>query len=128
MAVHAASGTLTASTVATVTLTSWQKFVSVTLTGNGTAAPCYITVDGSTPTIGGADETAVQVPAAGSVTYVLKNLTPKPELTTTTPGATDPSAVPALVAPNTVVKLISAQALPYNVQFAADNAAATVLS
>lgn len=118
MAVHAVSGTLTASTVAAVTLTSWQKYVVVTLTGAGTAAPAYITVDGSTPTIGGADETLVEVPASGSVTVTLKNLLPPPVLSTTTPLATDPSAVPAVTPAQTKVAIISAQALPYAIELA----------
>jgi hypothetical protein len=128
MAVHAISGTLTASTVAAVTLTSWQRFVSVTLTGNGTAAPAYITVDGSTPTIGGADETMVQVPASGSVTVMLKNLLPAPELSTTTPAATDPSAVPAFTTAQTKVAIISAQALPYNIELSNNAGNVTVLA
>lgn len=118
MAVHAVSGTLVANTVASNTLTSWQPYVLVTLTGTGTAGTAYITVDGSTPTVGGADETAVAMPAtAGVVTFALKNLAPRPELSTTTPLATDPAAVPAFTTAQTVVKIISqTQLFPYAVE------------
>lgn len=116
MAVHAISGTLTANTVDSITLTSWQKYVTVALTNGATAAYAYITVDGSTPTVGGADETAVWVAANATVTVALKNLEPSPELTTTTPLATDPSAVPAFSTAQSLIKLISAQAMTFNVE------------
>lgn len=106
MAVHAISGTLVSNTVASNTLTSWQKWVLITLNGTGTAGTVYATVDGSTPTVGGADETAIAVPATGSVTVALKNLLPPSDLSTTTPLATDPSAVPAFTTAQTVIKLI----------------------
>lgn len=119
MAVHAVSGTLVSNTVAANTLTSWQKWVIVTLNGAGTAGTVYATVDGSTPTVGGADTTAIAVPATGSVTVALKNLLPAPELSTTTPAATDPSAVPAFTTAQTKVALIGTFATnppTYNVE------------
>lgn len=106
MAVHAVSGTLVSNTVAANTLTSWQKFIIITLNGTGTAGTVYATADGSTPTVGGADETAIAVPATGSVTVALKNLLPAPEVSTTTPLATDPSAAPAFTTAQTKVSLI----------------------
>jgi hypothetical protein len=128
MAVHAVSGTLVASTVASNTLTSWQPYVIVTFTSSGTAAPAYVTVDGTTPTVGGADETYVSVPASGAVTVALKNLSPKPDLSTTTPLATDPSAVPAFTAAQTVVKIISAQTHAYSVELSPSAGALHVLA
>jgi hypothetical protein len=116
MAVHAISGTLTANTVDAITLTSWQKYVVVSLTNGATAAYAYVTVDGSTPTVGGADETAVWVAANATVTVALKNLLPAPELTTSTPLATDPSAVPTFATAQTKINLISAQPMTFNVE------------
>jgi hypothetical protein len=118
MAVHAVSGTLVANTVASNTLTSWQPYVLVTLTGTGTAGTAYVTVDGTTPTVGGADETAINMPAtAGVVTVALKNLAPRPVLQTTTPLPTDPSATEAFTTAQTVVKIISqTQLFPYAIE------------
>lgn len=128
MAVHAVSGTLTASTVAANTLTSWNRYVLVTLSGTATAAFAYVTVDGSTPTIGGADETAVWVPANAVVTVALKNLLPASELSTTTPLATDPSAVPAFTTAQTKVSIISAQTMGYNVELSPNAGSNPVLA
>jgi hypothetical protein len=128
MAVHAVSGTLTASTVASNTLTSWQPYVIVTFTSSGTAAAAYITVDGTTPTVGGADETQAQVAASGTLTVALKNLAPKPNLSTTTPLATDPSAVPAFTTAQTVVKIISAQTHAYTIELSPSPGSAIVLA
>lgn len=128
MAVHAVSGTLVASTVASNTLTSWQPYIIVTLTSSGTAAPASITVDNSTPTIGGADTTTVQVGATGSVTVALKNLLPKPELSTTTPLATDPSAVPAFTTAQSIVKIISAQTHTYSIELSPNPGGNAVLA
>jgi hypothetical protein len=116
MAVHAISGTLTANTVDAITLTSWQKYVTVSLTNGATAAYAYITVDGSTPTVGGADETAVWVAANATVTVALKNLEPAPVLTTSTPLATDPAAVPVFSTAQSKINLISAQPMTFNVE------------
>lgn len=120
MAVHAVSGTLVASTVASNTLTSWQPYVIVTFISSGTAAPAYITVDGATPTVGGADESVALVGATGNVTVALKNLAPKPNLSTTAQSVTDPSAVPVFTAAQTVVKIISAQTHGYTVALSAN--------
>lgn len=128
MAVHAVSGTLVASTVASNTLTSWAPYVVVTFTSSGTAAPAYITVDGSTPTVGGADEAQAQVPASGSFQVALKNLTARPVLSTSTPLATDPSAVPAFTTAQTVVKIISAQTHTYNIELSQSPGDAVVLA
>ena len=128
MAVHSATGTLTASTVSTVTLTSWQKYIIVNITGTATAAPISITVDGSTPTVGGADTTTVQIAANGTAQIALKNLLPAPELSTTTPLASDPSAVPALTTAQSVIKLISAQTMTYSVELSPNPGSATVLA
>lgn len=106
MAVHAVSGTLVSNTVSANTLTSWQKWVVITLNGTGTAGTVYATVDGTTPTVGGADETAIAVPASGSVSVALKNLLPQPNLSTTVPAPTDPSAVTAFTTAQTKVSLI----------------------
>src|SRR5574341_2546315 len=126
MAVHAVSGTLTASTVASNTLTSWQPYVVVTLVGTATAAFAYVTTDNSTPTVGGADATAIWVPANTTVTATVKNLLPKPELSTTTPLVTDPSAVPAFTPAQTIVKIISAQTFGYAIELS-DNAGDSVI-
>lgn len=107
MAVHATSGTLVANTASNVTLTSWQQYVIVTLTGTGTAGTAYVTVDGSTATVGGADNTALNMPATGVVQFALKNLLPRPDLSTTTPLATDPSASPAFTTAQSKISLIS---------------------
>lgn len=129
MAVHAVSGTLTANTVASNTLTSWQPYVVVTLFPTGTAGTAYVTVDGSTPTVGGADETAIAVGATGNVTVVLKNLQPRPDLSTTTPLATDPSAVPAFTTAQSVVKIISqTQTFGYNIELASNPGGNVVLA
>jgi hypothetical protein len=117
--------------VAANTLTSWQKWVSITLNGTGTAGIVYATVDGSTPTVGGADCTAISVPATGSVTAVLKNLLPAAELSATTPAATDPSAVPAFTTAQTKVSLIGTFATnppTYNIELSNSPGAATVLA
>jgi hypothetical protein len=118
MAVHAISGTLTASTVDALTLTSWQPFIVVSLTTT-TAGEASITVDGSTPTLGGADTTTVQVPV-GTVTVALKNLLPRPDLTTSTPLATDPSAVPVFSTSQTKVNLIANQAMSFSVELSSN--------
>lgn len=128
MAVHAVNGTLVANTASNVTLTSWQQYVIVTLTGNGTAAPAYVTVDGSTATSAGADTSAVNVPASGSISVALKNLLPRPDLSTTTPLATDPSAVPAFTTAQTKVSLISAQTFAYNVELSPNPGTLPVLA
>lgn len=116
MAVHAVSGTLTANTADPLTLTSWQPFVLVTVTNGATAGTLSLTVDGTTPTLSGADTTTVGVAANTTVTLAVKNLLPRPDLSTTVPLATDPSAVPAFTVAQTKVNLISDQPLVFHVE------------
>lgn len=120
MAVHSVSGTLTANTAAPLTLTSWEKFVVVTATNGATAGRLSVTTDGTTPTLGGADTTTVSVGANATVTLALKNRLPFPDLTTTTPLATDPSAIAAFSVSQSKVNLISDQPLVYNVSIVED--------
>lgn len=128
MAVHAANGTLTASTVSTTTLTSWQKYVIVKVTNGATAGSVSATVDGSTPTLNGADTTSSPIAANATLTFALLNKGPRPDLSTTTPLATDPSAVPAFTTAQTVVKLLSDQPLVFNIELSSDAGSATVLA
>lgn len=121
MAVHAFNGTLTASTVSSTTLTSWQPFVVVTV-GATPAGTVWVTTDGTTPTVGGADCEPVQ----SGTTVVLKNFGARPEVSTTTPASTDPSAVPAFTPAQTQVKLISSVAAVFNCELTYNPGAATV--
>jgi hypothetical protein len=122
MAVHAANGTLTASTVATTTLTSWRKSVAYTV-GASPAGTVWVTTDGSTPTVGGAD----CIPVASGTTVVLKNLSPRPQLSTTTDTTgTFPSAVPAFTTSQTVIKAISSVAAVWDAELVEYPGAATV--
>lgn len=122
MAVHAFSGTLTASTVSSTTLTSWQQYVAVTV-GASPAGTVYVTTDGSTPTVGGAD----CIPVASGTTIVVKNFGARPVLSTTTDSTgTFPSTVPAFTANQTVVKLISSVAAVFDVELTNNPGAATV--
>lgn len=121
MAVHAVGGTLTASTAATTTLTGWEKYVIVTATAPSTVAGTLsVTTDGTTATVNGNDTASVRIPASGSVTVAVKNNFPKPQLSTTTPLATDPSASAAFTAYGTKVSVISDLAAPYSVDLAED--------
>lgn len=121
MAVHAVGGTLTASTAATTTLTGWEKYVIVTATAPGaTAGTLSVTTDGVTATVNGNDTASVRIPASGSVTVAVKNNFPKPQISTTTPLATDPSAVPAFTAYGSKVSIISDLAAPYSIDLAED--------
>jgi hypothetical protein len=129
MAVHASNGTLVANTVSNVTLTSWQPYVIITLTGTGTAGSAYATVDGSTATVAGADTAALNMPAAGVVSFALKNLLPRPDLSTTTPLATDPSAVPAFTTAQSKISLISqTQTFAYNIELSPNPGTLPVLA
>lgn len=124
MAVHAFSTTLTASTPSATTLTSWQPFVVVSV-GATPAGTVYVTTDGSVPTVGGADTTAV----ASGTTAVLKNFGPRPELSTTTDTTgTFPSQLPAFTAAQTKVGMISSVAAVVNVELSYNPGAATVLA
>lgn len=99
MAVFTATVTVGTSAT-TTTFTGWAPYVAVTVPA-GAANPVYVTTDGSTPTVAGAD--AVLCPIG---TTYLRNRTERPELTATTPGPTDPSAVAAFTAAATPVKAI----------------------
>lgn len=122
MAVHAFNGTLTANTVSSTTLTSWQNFVAVTV-GASPAGTVWVTTDGSVPTVGGTD----CIPVASGTTIVVKNMQPKPELSTTTDTTgTFPSTVPAFTPAQTVVKLISSVAAVFDVELTNNPGSATV--
>ncbi len=134
MAVHAISGTLTAATASLNTLTSWQKYVIVTL-NNPTAAAVTVgvTVDGSTPVAGAADTPTVTIiagsaTAPATTTIALNNLLPAAELQTTTPLATDPSAVDAFTTAQSKVNLITAATrVTYSVELSPNPGSAIVL-
>jgi hypothetical protein len=122
MAVHAFNGTLTASTVSSTTLTSWQRYVSVTVAASP-AGTVWVTTDGSTPTVAGSD----CIPVASGTTIVVKNMLPRPELSTTTDTTgTFPSTVPAFTAAQTVVKMISSVAAVFDVELTNNPGDATV--
>lgn len=122
MAVHAFNGTLTASTVSSTTLTSWQPYVAVTV-GATPAGTVWVTTDGSTPTVAGSD----CIPVASGTTVVIKNMQPRPELTTTTDSTgTFPSTVPVFGPSQTVVKMISSVAAVFDVELTYNPGAATV--
>jgi hypothetical protein len=120
MAVHSVSGTLVANTANNNTLTSWEKFVVVTVTNGATAGRLSITTDGSTVSLGGADCTTVSIGANATVTVALKNRLPLPDLTTSTPLATDPSAAPTYATSQSKVNLISDQPLAFNISIVED--------
>lgn len=107
MAAHAFNGTLVANTVTTVTLTSWAEAVSLSVAASP-AGTVWVTTDGSTPTVGGQDEQAVQ----SGTTVLLANRTAAPRLTTVadTTGGTLPSNPVAFSSGTTTVKLISSVA------------------
>jgi hypothetical protein len=125
MAVHAFNGTLTASTVSSTTLTSWQPYVAITVAASP-AGTVWVTTDGSTPTVGGADCEAV----ASGTTAVLKNFGPRPELTTAgdSTGGLMPSSPPVFGTAQTVVKMISSVAAVFNAELNQYPGAATVLA
>jgi len=124
MAVHAFNGTLVATTVSSTTLTSWQPYVAVTVAASP-AGTVWVTTDGSTPTVGGAD----CEPVVSGTTVVLKNFGPRPELTTAGDSTgTLPSAPPVFGTAQTVVKLISSVAAVFNVELNQYPGAATVLA
>lgn len=120
MAVHGSGGTLTASTATTTTYTGWEKYVIVTASAPSTVAGTLtVATDGSTATLNG-DFASVRIPASGSVTVAVKNNFPKPQISTTTPLATDPSAVPAMTTYGSKVSIISDLAAPYSIDLAED--------
>ena len=121
MAVHGSGGTLVASTATTTTQTGWEKYVIVTASAPSTVAGTLsVTTDGTTATVNGNDTASVRIPASGSVTVAVKNNFPKPQISTTTPLATDPSAVPALTTYGSKVSIISDLAAPYSIDLAED--------
>jgi|SRR5881392_1200672 len=121
MAVHGSGGTLVASTATTTTYTGWEKYVIVTASAPSTVAGTLsVTTDGTTATVNGNDTASVRIPASGSVTVAVKNNFPKPQISTTTPLATDPSAVPALTTYGSKVSIISDLAAPYSIDLAED--------
>jgi hypothetical protein len=126
MAVRSTSGTLTGGAALNTTLTSWEKFVVVTVTNGATAGRLSVTTDGTTPTLGGADTTTVSVGANATVALVVKNRLPAPELTTSTPLATDPSAVPVFGTAQSKVGLISDQPLAYNISVVEDGGTSVI--
>jgi hypothetical protein len=129
MAVHATSGSLTANTAVTSTLTGWEKYVLVTVTNSGaTAGTVSVTTDGVTATNAGADTATVVLPASGTVTIAVKNNFPKPQLSTTTPLATDPSASAAFTAYGSKVSVIATQNSTYNIDLAEDNGTLPIYS
>jgi|SRR5882672_4238234 len=97
MAVFTATVTVGTSST-TTTFTGWAPYVAVTVPA-GAANSVYVTTDGSTPTVAGADAVACPI----GTTY-LRNRTERPEITATTPLATDPSAPGAFTAAATPVK------------------------
>jgi hypothetical protein len=120
MAVHGSGGTLVASTATTTSYTGWEKYVIVTASApSSTAGTLSVTTDGTTATLNG-DNASVRIPASGSVTVAVKNNFPKPQVSTTTPLATDPSAVPALTTYGSKVSIISDLAAPYSIDLAED--------
>lgn len=128
-AVETANGTLTASTVATVTFGTGStpirySYVQITNESGTTPAPIYATVDGTTPTVGGQDteeiapgQTVLLGNAAAEWSQGLINV-PAGTLTTTIPQTVTPmgsSLAGGVASPGTTVKLISAQAMGYTV-------------
>jgi len=101
MAVYATTVTV-ATSAATTTLTSWAPYVAVTVPG-AAAGPVFVSTTGTAVTTG-VDSVSCPV---GATTYI-RNRQPRPELTTTTPLATDPSAVPAFSAATTAISTIAA--------------------
>lgn len=108
MAVKTGNGTLTASTVATETLTGWARYIAVSISSS-VAGVANVTVDGTAPVVG-ADDTYV---VTSGTTLLIRNPIPRAGLQTvdsTYTTITNPSQA------STVVKLISAAALVYSVQ------------
>lgn len=97
-------------TAATTTLTSWAPYLLVSVP-SAAANPVYVSTSGTAATTG-VDSVYC---APGTSTYV-RNRAPRPDLTTTTPGANDPSAVPAFKAASTAVSTIASTAAVSNVQ------------
>lgn len=125
MAVHSFNGTLVASTVSSTTLTSWQPYVAITVAASP-AGTVWVTTDGSTPTVGGAD--CIAVPSG--TTTVVKNFASRPELTTLadTTGGTLPSNPVVFGTAATTVKLISSVAAVFSASLVTVPGTAPVLA
>lgn len=119
MAAKIGNGTLTASTVATETLTGWAPYVALTISSS-VAGVASVTLDGTTP-VANADDT-YQV--TSGTTVIVKNPVHKAGLPVPDGqgGITTPSQA------STVVKLISAAALVYSVELVNDPGVSTVLA
>ncbi len=115
MAVKTGNGTLTASTVATETLTGWAPYVAISISSS-VAGVANVTVGNSSVTapVVGADDTYV---VTSGTTLVVRNPIGRAGLQTVD------STYTQLTAPtqaSTTVKLISAAALVYSVQLIND--------
>lgn len=115
MAVKTGNGTLTASTVATETLTGWAPYVAISISSS-VAGVANVTIGTSSVTapVVGADDTYV---VTSGTTLVVKNPIPRAGLQTvdsTYTQLTTPTQA------STTVKLISAAALVYSVQLVND--------
>jgi len=102
MAVYTTTVTVPATTAATTTLTSWAPYVAVSVP-SGAAGPVFVSTSGTALTTG-VDSISC---AAGATTYV-RNRSARPELTTSTPLATDPAAVPAALTATTPISAVAA--------------------
>jgi hypothetical protein len=115
MAVKTGNGTLTASTVATETLTGWAPYVAISISSS-VAGVANVTVGNSSVTapVVGADDTYV---VTSGTTLVVRNPIGRAGLQTvdsTYTTLTNPTQG------STTVKLISAAALVYSVQLVND--------
>lgn len=111
MAVKTGNGTLTASTVATETLTGWAPYVAISISSS-VAGVANVTIGNSSVTapVVGADDTYV---VTSGTTLIVRNPIPRQGLQTvdsTYTTITQPSQT------STTVKLISGAALVYSVQ------------
>lgn len=123
MAVKTGNGTLTASTVATETLTAWAPYVAISISSS-VAGVANVTLGKSTVTdpVVGADDTYV---VTSGTTLIVRNPIPRSGLQTvdsTYSVLTNPTQA------STTVKLISAAALVYSVQLVNDPGIATIVN
>lgn len=122
MAVKTGNGTLTASTVATETLTNWAPYVAITISSS-VAGVANVTIGKGGAAVNpvvGADDTYV---VTSGTTLVVRNPVPKQGLQkvdATYTVITEPTQLA------TEVKLISAAALVYSVQLVNDPGIATI--
>lgn len=123
MAVKTGNGTLTASTVATETLTGWAPYVAITISSS-VSGVANVAVGKSTVTdpAVGADDTYV---VTSGTTLIVRNPIPRSGLQTvdsTYSVLTNPTQA------STTVKLISAALLVYSVQLVNDPGIATIVN